>query len=169
MEAVVEASFRDGVNALGFHFLAQIIAQVAVQRAKNLVGSSECEKNALHVGRRDQIADGAAVQREEIQVSADQHIERGRIAPGNLVVVGECLDLNATVRFCFYRVPQFVEPFIQRAAGRLVVELAQLEVRRLRPAGNEQSPAGGRQAGSEFPARDLAIHKVLLGGECCFL
>src|SRR5260370_4442157 len=98
MESVVEAASRNGIESLGLHFFAQVIAEIAVQGAKNLRRSAKREKYALDVHRRNEISDRAAVQREKIQFAAHYHVELGRISPCTLIIVGKSLDLNAAVR-----------------------------------------------------------------------
>src|ERR1700730_6533465 len=130
VESVLEAAAWNGIKSLGLHFLTQIIAEIAIQGAKNLGGSAKRKKYSLDVHGGDEISDRAAVQREKIQLAVHHHVERRRIPSGNLIIVRESLDLNLAMRFILYRRPHFHQALVQRTVGGLIVKLAHVEVRR---------------------------------------
>src|SRR5258706_949293 len=154
MESVVEAASWNGIESLGLHLFAQVIAKIAVQGAKNLGRSAKREKYGLDVHCGNEISDRAAVQREKIQFDAHHHVERGRISPCNLIIVGKSLDLNAALRFVFYGRPHFHEALVQRTIGRLIVKLAQVEVRRECASRRQHHSASSHNAERETPSRN---------------
>jgi hypothetical protein len=70
------------------------------------------------------------------------------------------LDLDTTVRFGFDGVPHLAEPFVERAPGGLVVELAKLKFGSAKASRQDERSCGYSDAAREFSARDFVCHCV---------
>ena len=88
-------------------------------------GRAKRERHLLHFRHRNQRAEDAAHQREELDLAADEHLERGWIAALDLVVFREDLRLDAAARLRSDDRPHLNQSSVQRAGGRLVVELGE--------------------------------------------
>src|SRR3990172_10873631 len=93
-ETVLEAALGHGIYALGAHFVVQVIAEIAIQRAIDLRLPGEGKRQALNVHRGDQIANNSAIQVEEVEFAVHQHLEDDRVAAGGPIIVGEDLDVQ---------------------------------------------------------------------------
>src|SRR5205814_10237926 len=91
---VVERPDRKSEDAFGRHLLSQIAAKRPVHRLVSMRGRAERERYLLDFGNWYDRAENAAHQREELNLAAYQHSERGRIAACELVVLSEDLRLD---------------------------------------------------------------------------
>jgi hypothetical protein len=126
--AVVERADRESVDAARGHLLADIRAERAVHRLVRVGRRPEGERDLLHLGDRHHRAEDAAHQREEVNLAGDEHLERGRVAARDLVVLGEDLRFDAAARLRADGRPHLGEPPVQRTRGGLVVVLDEAEV-----------------------------------------
>ena len=113
------------MNAFGRHLLAQVGTQRAVGRGVRLGCRPERKGDLLHLGDRHRLPQDAAHQREEVEFARDQHFERRRIGARDAGILGEHLGHDAAVGLCADRQPHLHEAPMQRARGRLVMELAE--------------------------------------------
>src|SRR5688500_12105215 len=125
--AVVERTNRKAVNALGRHLRPKVGAESAVHRGVCVRRRSERERHLLHVGHGHHGAQQAAHQREEVDVTRDQQLERCGVASLNVVVQGKHFRFDASPRLAADCRPHFREPLVQRAVGGLVVVLRECE------------------------------------------
>ena len=113
------------MNALGRHLLAQVGAQRAVGRFVCLGRRPEGKGDLLDLGDRHGLPQDAAHQREKVEFARDQHFERRRIGARDAGILGEYLGHDAAVGLCADRRPHLDQAPMQRARGRLVMELAE--------------------------------------------
>jgi hypothetical protein len=156
--AVVERADGEAMNAFGRHLLAQVGAQRAVGGFVRLGRRPEGKGDLLHLGDRHRLPQDAAHQREEVEFARDQHFERCRIGAGNASILGEYLGGDAAVGLCADRQPHLDEAPMQRARGRLVMELAELVVSGHRWTRDEFDRGEDSAAGENRAARQDSWH-----------
>lgn len=109
-------------------FLAEIGAERSVHRLVSVYRRAKCERHLLHLGDRYHVAENAAHEGKELDLTGDQHLEHGRIAAGELVVFGNYPRLDTPTRFVADGRPHADEALVKRARFNLVVVLREGEL-----------------------------------------
>ena len=87
--AVVEGADGEADDSLGRHLLAQVGAERPVDGLVRMVRRPERKRHLLDVGRRNDVPENAAHQREELNLSRHEHLQHRRVAARILVVLRE--------------------------------------------------------------------------------
>jgi hypothetical protein len=86
-------------------------------------GGAKCKRHRLHFRDRHDIAQNAAHERKELNLSANEHLQRLGVAARYLVVLRYDLGRDTAARFAPDRIPHLHQAAMKRALGCLIMEL----------------------------------------------